>query len=48
MSITIQQFSMLRLPPFARTAVYEQLQYRLQTLALRSGWNLSKPTFVCL
>lgn len=38
----------LRLPSFPRTQVYEQVNYRLQTLSLRTGLNLSKPTFVCI
>lgn len=32
----------------ARSRLYELVQYRLQSLSLRSGRNLSKPTFVCI
>ncbi|MGD8394524.1 MAG: radical SAM protein [Candidatus Eiseniibacteriota bacterium] len=31
-----------------RTRAYELLQYRLQGLALRSGLNVSRPTFICI
>jgi MoaA/NifB/PqqE/SkfB family radical SAM enzyme len=34
--------------PFLRTRLQELAQSRLQTLALVTGQNLSKPTFVCL
>jgi len=34
--------------PFLRTRLYEFVQARLQTLALATGHNLSKPTFVCI
>ncbi len=31
-----------------RTRAYELIQYRLQTLSLKTGRNLSKPTFICI
>jgi MoaA/NifB/PqqE/SkfB family radical SAM enzyme len=31
-----------------RTRAYELIQYRLQNLSLRTGLNLSKPTFTCI
>jgi MoaA/NifB/PqqE/SkfB family radical SAM enzyme len=37
-----------RFPPFARTRLYELVHYRTQALSLRTGLNLSRPTFVCI
>ena len=34
--------------PFLRTELYERLNWRLQGLALRTGLNLAKPTFVSI
>ncbi len=34
--------------PYLRTEFYERMQWRLQSLSLRTGLNLSKPTFVCI
>lgn len=34
--------------PFLRTELYERWHWRLQALALRTGLNLAKPTFVSL
>ncbi len=37
-----------RTSPFLRTRIYEAVNWRLQTLALKTGLNLSKPTFVTM
>jgi MoaA/NifB/PqqE/SkfB family radical SAM enzyme len=36
------------LPAFARTRLFEAVHYRMQALSLRTGLNLSRPTFVCI